>query len=587
MRIANVDGRAVLLTTDTLRHRRRRRERREVRPPAAVDLRRLGQLPRLGRRPGRPRPRTCTSERDQLGSPSPAPRQIVAIGLNYSAHAAESGFEAPTGLPPTFTKFVSSLAGPDCEVVLPPGGHTDWEVELVAVIGRTAKQRRRGRTPGTTSPGRGRPGHLRARLAAGRPGSAVQPGQVVPELRARRPLAGHARLVARQGRPRPRLRRRRRDRAGRPHPRPDRAGRAAGRRAVAHAHAVPRRHRLHRHAGRRRVWGVRRSASCSPARRWSAGSRASASCTRRSSRTGRRHEPAPVDQRDDGRPQRRGDHLLLRRVRPHPRRRRRLPHRGRRGAAPGPARPATAASSSSASASTTATTSARVAARLAGLGIMSDLDGDVLRAREPVSGFVARIEVAPRISQDPVAATPYNGPGRTERWGRAPGVVRESPDPAEEARPRGHRHHRPAVHDAVLHRGPRLQGERPRRGQGRVHALLGRPPQRARHGRSGELPAPHQLAGQRHRRHRPRGQPDARGQPGAPRLGTRAAPRRLELLLVPQGPGRATSPSTTPTWTASPRTSSGSPRCSTDRRACSAGGHRRRRRSSSRTTSQS
>ena len=70
---------------------------------------------------------------------------------------------------------------------------------------------------------------------------------------------------------------------------------------------------------------------------------------------------------------------------------------------------------------------ARVAARLAGIGIMSDLDDDVLRAREPVSGFVARVEAAPRISQDPVAATPYNGPGRTERWGRAPGVVRESP----------------------------------------------------------------------------------------------------------------------------------------------------------------
>lgn len=78
--------------------------------------------------------------RDQLLSPSPAPRQVIAIGLNYSAHAAESGFEAPTGLPPTFTKFVSCLAGPDCSVVLPPQGNTDWEVELVAVIGRAAKQ---------------------------------------------------------------------------------------------------------------------------------------------------------------------------------------------------------------------------------------------------------------------------------------------------------------------------------------------------------------------------------------------------------------------------------------------------------------
>lgn len=81
----------------------------------------------------------ATFTREQLGSPSPAPKQIIAIGLNYSEHAAESGFETPTGLPPTFTKFVSSLTGPDCDVVLPPGGNTDWEVELVAVIGVTAK----------------------------------------------------------------------------------------------------------------------------------------------------------------------------------------------------------------------------------------------------------------------------------------------------------------------------------------------------------------------------------------------------------------------------------------------------------------
>jgi 2-keto-4-pentenoate hydratase/2-oxohepta-3-ene-1,7-dioic acid hydratase in catechol pathway len=77
--------------------------------------------------------------RSQLGSPSPTPRQIVAIGLNYRAHAAESGFAVPDSLPPTFTKFVSALAGPDVTVTLPPGGHTDWEVELVVVIGQIAK----------------------------------------------------------------------------------------------------------------------------------------------------------------------------------------------------------------------------------------------------------------------------------------------------------------------------------------------------------------------------------------------------------------------------------------------------------------
>lgn len=78
--------------------------------------------------------------RAQLGSPSPHPRQIVAIGLNYAEHAAESGFTVPDTLPPAFTKFASALSGPDSVVTLPAGGNTDWEVELVVVIGRTARR---------------------------------------------------------------------------------------------------------------------------------------------------------------------------------------------------------------------------------------------------------------------------------------------------------------------------------------------------------------------------------------------------------------------------------------------------------------
>lgn len=81
---------------------------------------------------------TVTLDRSRLGAPSPTPRQVFAVGLNYHAHAAESGFESPTHLPPVFTKYVSSFTGPDTEVVLPPGGNVDWEIELVAVIGREA-----------------------------------------------------------------------------------------------------------------------------------------------------------------------------------------------------------------------------------------------------------------------------------------------------------------------------------------------------------------------------------------------------------------------------------------------------------------
>lgn len=70
----------------------------------------------------------------RLGAPVPSPRQVFAIGLNYSAHAQESGFERPDE-PVVFTKFPSSLTGPVGDVAH-PGGSVDWEVELVVVIGR-------------------------------------------------------------------------------------------------------------------------------------------------------------------------------------------------------------------------------------------------------------------------------------------------------------------------------------------------------------------------------------------------------------------------------------------------------------------
>jgi 2,4-didehydro-3-deoxy-L-rhamnonate hydrolase len=72
-----------------------------------------------------------------LGAPAPAPRQSFGIGLNYRDHAEESGFGVPEQ-PSVFTKFPSCITGPYGEVALPPAGHTDWEVELVAVIGAEA-----------------------------------------------------------------------------------------------------------------------------------------------------------------------------------------------------------------------------------------------------------------------------------------------------------------------------------------------------------------------------------------------------------------------------------------------------------------
>src|SRR5580704_9333799 len=73
-----------------------------------------------------------------LDAPSPVPRQAFGIGLNYGDHAAEAGMSVPRQ-PSVFTKFPSCLTGTYGEIEVPPDSHTDWEVELVAVIGTAAR----------------------------------------------------------------------------------------------------------------------------------------------------------------------------------------------------------------------------------------------------------------------------------------------------------------------------------------------------------------------------------------------------------------------------------------------------------------
>lgn len=67
-----------------------------------------------------------------LDAPSPWPLQVFGIGLNYRTHAEESGMPIPTQ-PLTFTKYSSSIAGPNANVPV-VGKMIDWEVELVVVI---------------------------------------------------------------------------------------------------------------------------------------------------------------------------------------------------------------------------------------------------------------------------------------------------------------------------------------------------------------------------------------------------------------------------------------------------------------------
>jgi 2-keto-4-pentenoate hydratase/2-oxohepta-3-ene-1,7-dioic acid hydratase in catechol pathway len=65
--------------------------------------------------------------------------KFVAIGLNYSDHAAESGLEVPPE-PVVFMKATSSICGPNDNIEIPRGSEkTDWEVELGVIIGKTAK----------------------------------------------------------------------------------------------------------------------------------------------------------------------------------------------------------------------------------------------------------------------------------------------------------------------------------------------------------------------------------------------------------------------------------------------------------------
>ncbi|MFD7711534.1 fumarylacetoacetate hydrolase family protein [Streptomyces sp. NPDC059786] len=91
-----------------------------------ADAVREGSLPRIefgGRR---------------IGAPIARPSAVICVGMNYAAHAAESGAKPPEDLV-VFLKTPNTVAGPDDDVAIPPGStKTDWEVELGVVIGRRA-----------------------------------------------------------------------------------------------------------------------------------------------------------------------------------------------------------------------------------------------------------------------------------------------------------------------------------------------------------------------------------------------------------------------------------------------------------------
>lgn len=99
-----------------------------VSPAGLAKLKKL-DVEKLPKVPGNPRIGSCIAN----------PQKFIAIGLNYSDHAAESGLTVPPE-PILFTKHVSCLSGPNDTVTIPPKSEkSDWEVELGVIIGKKAK----------------------------------------------------------------------------------------------------------------------------------------------------------------------------------------------------------------------------------------------------------------------------------------------------------------------------------------------------------------------------------------------------------------------------------------------------------------
>lgn len=135
MRIANYNGRAVLQHGDSWYDVEAVTEGQYSADPRTL----VGQLDQLAEwKETADLNGAHAVDVERFGPPVPDPVQIFAIGLNYRAHAEETGSEIPD-YPVVFTKFQTSIAGSADEVKL-PADTVDWEAELVVVIGKEAHQ---------------------------------------------------------------------------------------------------------------------------------------------------------------------------------------------------------------------------------------------------------------------------------------------------------------------------------------------------------------------------------------------------------------------------------------------------------------
>ena len=75
----------------------------------------------------------------RIGSCIAKPGKFLAIGLNYSDHAAETNAEIPKE-PIVFNKAANCMVGPNDNIILPNlSKKLDWEVEIAFVVGKNTK----------------------------------------------------------------------------------------------------------------------------------------------------------------------------------------------------------------------------------------------------------------------------------------------------------------------------------------------------------------------------------------------------------------------------------------------------------------
>ncbi len=130
-RLANVEGRAVLVDGDSY-HDLKKVSLGHLPADPMEALARHAELHDIAATLAELAPEGLLRE-VELGPPVPCPSKVFAVGLNYRAHAEETGRGLPES-PLVFTKFPSCLVGPTATVEL-RGDRCDWEVELVVVIG--------------------------------------------------------------------------------------------------------------------------------------------------------------------------------------------------------------------------------------------------------------------------------------------------------------------------------------------------------------------------------------------------------------------------------------------------------------------